>query len=84
MVNGKVELKYYKTNTNFIIEINDNGKGIREEIKNKIFDLYFTTKNEGTGLGLSITQKIISEHNGRIEAFSQPDVQTKFSITIPQ
>ena len=82
--NGKVELKYYKTNTNLIIEISDNGKGIPEEIKNKIFDLYFTTRNEGTGLGLSITQKIISEHNGRIEVFSQPNVQTKFTITLPQ
>ncbi len=82
--NGKVEFNYYKANTNLIIEISDNGKGIPDEIKNKIFDLYFTTRNEGTGLGLSITQKIISEHKGRIEVFSQPNVQTKFTITLPQ
>ena len=82
--NGKVELNYYKTNSNLVIEISDNGKGIPDNIKNKIFDLYFTTRNEGTGLGLSITQKIISEHNGRIEVFSHPDIQTKFTITLPQ
>ncbi len=80
--NGNVELNYYKTGANFIIEISDNGKGIPDKIKNKIFDLYFTTRNEGTGLGLSISQKIISEHNGRIEVFSQPDVQTKFRIIL--
>jgi signal transduction histidine kinase len=67
-----------------IIEVTDNGKGIPENVKNKIFDLYFTTKPEGTGLGLSIVQKIIAEHNGTIEVFSEVNKFTKFKITIPQ
>ncbi|MDZ7625506.1 MAG: ATP-binding protein [Ignavibacteriaceae bacterium] len=82
--NGKVEINYFKKESNLIIEITDNGNGIPEKIKNKIFDLYYTTKPEGTGLGLSIVQKIIAEHNGTIEVFSEVNKYTKFKITIPQ
>ena len=82
--NGKVEINYFKKENNLIIEITDNGKGIPGKIKNKIFDLYYTTKSEGTGLGLSIVQKIIAEHKGTIEVLSEVDKYTKFKITIPQ
>jgi len=82
--NGTIEIDYFKKENNLIIEVSDNGKGIPEHIKNKIFDLYFTTKPEGTGLGLSIVQKIIAEHNGTIEVFSEVNKYTKFKITIPQ
>jgi len=81
---GKVEINYFKKDNNLIIEITDNGKGIPEKIKSKIFDLYYTTKPEGTGLGLSIVQKIIAEHKGTIEVLSEVDKYTKFKITIPQ
>jgi two-component system, NtrC family, sensor histidine kinase HydH len=82
--NGKVEINYFRKGNDLIIEVTDNGKGIPENVKNKIFDLYFTTKPEGTGLGLSIVQKIIAEHNGTIEVFSDISKFTKFKITIPQ
>ncbi len=82
--NGAIEINYFKKEDDLIIEVSDNGKGIPEHIKNKIFDLYFTTKPEGTGLGLSIVQKIIAEHNGTIEVFSEVNKYTKFKITIPQ
>jgi PAS domain S-box-containing protein len=81
---GKVEINYFRRGLNLIIEIADNGKGIHENVKNKIFDLYYTSKPEGTGLGLSIVQKIIAEHNGTIEVFSEINKYTKFKITIPQ
>ena len=81
---GKVEINYFRKGSDLIIEITDNGKGIPDSIKNKIFDLYFTTKPEGTGLGLSIVQKIISEHKGTIEVFSELNKYTKFKLTIPQ
>ena len=81
---GIVELDYNLTNNQLIIEITDDGPGIPEELKKKIFDLYFTTKNEGTGIGLSVAQKIISEHNGTIEVFSKLNKSTKFKITLPQ
>ena len=82
--NGSVEINYFKKGIDLVIEVSDNGKGIPESGRNKIFDLYYTTKPEGTGLGLSIVQKIITEHNGTIEVFSEVDKFTKFKITIPQ
>jgi signal transduction histidine kinase len=81
---GKVEINYLRKGNDLIIEVSDNGKVIPESDKNKIFDLYYTSKPEGTGLGLSIVQKIIAEHNGTIEVFSEVNKFTKFKITIPQ
>lgn len=82
--NGTIEINYFKKEDDLIIEVSDNGKGIPANIKTKIFDLYYTSKPEGTGLGLSIVQKIIAEHNGTIEVFSEVNKYTKFKITIPQ
>jgi two-component system sensor histidine kinase HydH len=82
--NGKVEINYFRKGNDLIIEVSDTGRGIPENIKNKLFDLYYTTKPEGTGLGLSIVQKIIAEHKGTIEVFSEVNMYTKFKITIPQ
>jgi PAS domain S-box-containing protein len=81
---GKVEINYFKEGNNLLIEISDNGKGIPDDMREKIFDLYFTTKPEGTGLGLSIVQKIIMEHKGTIEVTSDLNKFTKFKIEIPQ
>jgi signal transduction histidine kinase len=81
---GKVEINYFRKGNDLIIDVSDNGKGIPESDRNKIFDLYYTSKPEGTGLGLSIVQKIIAEHNGTIEVFSEVNKYTKFKITIPQ
>jgi PAS domain S-box-containing protein len=81
---GKVEINYFRKGNDLIIDVSDNGKGVPESDRNKIFDLYYTTKPEGTGLGLSIVQKIIAEHNGTIEVFSEVNKYTKFKITIPQ
>lgn len=80
--NGKIEIDAYSQNNYVIIEISDNGIGIPEEIQNKIFDPYFTTKSNGTGLGLTIVYKIIKEHNGYISFISTKD-ETLFSIKIP-
>ncbi len=66
---GKINIEINKFNDNIIIKIVDNGLGF-EIFANKIKDIlnpYFTTKKNGTGLGLSIVNKIINDHNGRIE-----------------
>jgi len=79
---GKIEIDAYSQGNYVIIDIIDNGIGIPEEIQNKIFDPYFTTKNNGTGLGLTIVYKIIKEHNGYISFISKKG-ETIFSIKIP-
>lgn len=63
--------------------ISDNGPGIPPAIREKIFQPFFTTKEEGTGLGLSIASRIIEEHRGKLEVSSQEGSGTTFTITLP-
>ncbi|MBN1622452.1 MAG: PAS domain S-box protein [Endomicrobiales bacterium] len=63
--------------------IRDSGVGIPKENLNKIFDPYFTTKNEGSGLGLSTVYSIIKKHNGHITVQSESGKGTEFCIYIP-
>jgi signal transduction histidine kinase len=66
-----------------IIELSDNGPGIPEAILEKVFQPFFTTKEEGTGLGLSIASRIIEEHRGRLEVDSPEGKGTTFRILLP-
>jgi signal transduction histidine kinase len=67
------------------VEINviDNGPGIPQELQHKIFQPFFTTKEEGTGLGLNISHLIIGEHEGTIQVSSMPGGGAKFLIKLP-
>ncbi len=65
------------------LSVADDGAGIAEENLDKIFNLYFTTRESGSGLGLSIVQQIISQHNGSIDVSSQEGQGTRISITLP-
>jgi PAS domain S-box-containing protein len=65
------------------ITVRDSGRGIPEEIIDKIYDPCFTTKDIGTGLGLFVVQQFIAKHNGRIEVTSDVDRGTCFEIKLP-
>jgi signal transduction histidine kinase len=66
-----------------LIKVQDNGIGMPEQICQRVFDVFFTTKgDEGTGLGLAVTKKIIEDHGGRIEVQSTPGQGTVFSIKL--
>jgi signal transduction histidine kinase len=67
-----------------MIEINDSGTGIPEDIQRHIFEPFFTTKavGQGTGLGLDVTYRIVQQHNGTIELYSKPG-ETRFIIRLP-
>ena len=67
------------------VEIQDNGKGIPDDVLPYIFDPFYTTKpiGEGTGMGLSISYKIIQEHGGQILVESVKEVGTAFTILLP-
>ena len=68
-----------------IFEVADNGGGMDQEVKAKIFTTFFTTKGgKGTGLGLLTTRKIVQEHGGRIEMESAPDRGSVFRIRLPR
>ena len=62
------------------LEVTDKGQGMDQEIIKKIMQPYFTTKKKGTGLGLAIAQKIIEDHNGKIEIKSKKDQGTMIKI----
>ncbi len=64
------------------IEIQDDGPGIKEEIRDKVFDPFFTTKEKGNGIGLSTVHSIIKKHNGHIEV-APSDTGAKFVIFLP-
>jgi len=68
-----------------VLEVTDNGVGIPEDLREKIFQPFFTTKEsgKGTGLGLSVVSKIVEEHNGKIELSSQVGEGTTFRVILP-
>ncbi len=65
------------------VVVRDNGCGIAEDKIAKIFNPFYTTKNNGTGLGMGIAKKVMDAHNGRIEVQSKPGTGTEFRLTLP-
>jgi PAS domain S-box-containing protein len=82
---GKMTITTEKDNNIIKIRVKDNGPGIRPEVMDKIFDPFFTTREvgQGTGLGLSLCYGIVTEHNGRIYAESQPGKGATFFVELP-
>jgi len=84
-IHGIIEITTYEKEDFCYCEIKDNGCGISEEIKNEIFNPFFTTKEpgKGTGLGLNISYNIIAAHNGTLDVESKLGQYTKFIIGLP-
>lgn len=82
---GTLMIKTYSRSEDnmVIIEVTDTGKGIPPEVLNNIFNPFFTTKDKGVGLGLSIVHKIISYHQGTIEARNNLEKGVTFTIKLP-
>jgi two-component system nitrogen regulation sensor histidine kinase NtrY len=82
---GKINIKlfYDKALRMVRIEVVDTGIGISNEIKERLFEPYFSTKKSGTGLGLAIVSSIISDHNGFIRVEDNIPNGTKFIIELP-
>ena len=84
--NKRIEIRTYKNdNRQAVVEVKDNGVGIPEDLRERIFQPFFTTQapGQGTGLGLSVARKIIEEHEGRIELESQVGEGTTFKVILP-
>jgi len=79
------ELRFESTASDDMVEIrvSDTGPGIPTELREKIFRLYFTTKQEGSGIGLAMTFRIVQLHDGTIDFTSEPGKGTTFSIRLP-
>jgi signal transduction histidine kinase/predicted CoA-binding protein len=81
---GEVLICTHQEGNWVIVEIEDTGPGISEEIQSKIFSPFYTTKpvGKGTGLGLNITYNIVQKHGGEIKVFSNPG-RTIFQVCLP-
>ena len=80
----RVEIRAGSRDDNVMIFVSDHGEGIQPQHLENIFNPFFTTKPQGTGLGLAIVSKIIDEHQGRINVFSEAGAGTTFEITLPK
>jgi two-component system sensor histidine kinase HydH len=67
-----------------MVAVQDNGKGIDPDILPNIFNPFFTTKKTGTGLGLAVINKIIEDHHGSITVASTPSQGTTFTVALPR
>ncbi|MFC1851028.1 tetratricopeptide repeat protein [candidate division CSSED10-310 bacterium] len=81
--NGKVKIRSVVTNGYIEVYIQDNGIGIPEKIKEKIFEPFYTTREDGSGVGLWIVHSIVSNLGGKIVVNSQPDEGTVFCVRFP-
>ena len=66
-----------------VLEVTDDGPGIPEDVTEKIFSPFFTTKPRGSGLGLAIVRKIVDAHDGGIDVLARPEGGTCFRVTLP-
>jgi signal transduction histidine kinase len=80
---GRLEVILEEDRNAAILRIADEGPGIPEEIREKIFDLYFTTKSEGSGIGLAMTYRVLQLHHGSVEVQSKSGRGTEFLLRIP-
>ena len=82
---GLLFIKTYCNKDKIVIKINDNGIGMSNKTKDRVFEKFYTTKsnNKGTGLGMSITKRIIEEHEGNIEIESKLNAGTTITVNLP-
>lgn len=80
---GAVAVSLKRETDKAVLTVRDSGPGVPENLKDKVFTPYFTTRERGTGLGLSIVHQVAEEIGARIELLSPPDGGAEFKIKIP-
>jgi two-component system nitrogen regulation sensor histidine kinase NtrY len=80
---GKISVRLYNENGNYVVSVKDNGHGIAEDKISKIFTPNFTTKSGGTGLGLAMVKNIVESSNGKIWFETKLDRGTSFYVSLP-
>jgi signal transduction histidine kinase len=80
---GLLEVRLTEDTRWAYIRVRDHGEGIADEIRSRIFDLYFTTKKEGSGIGLAMTYRILQMHHGQIDVESKTGSGTTFVLRLP-
>lgn len=80
---GRIVLRAVAGDGGVVLEVQDSGPGVPDEVRERLFEPYLTTKAEGTGLGLAIVQRIASEHGGHVDAVNSPGGGATFRLWVP-
>jgi signal transduction histidine kinase len=79
---GRVDVQLRRKARDVAIRVSDNGKGIPENLKDQIYEPFFTTRKDGLGLGLAIVKRIVDYQGGKIQLRSKPEEGTTFEVTL--
>lgn len=80
---GRLGVEVKRAGSECVIGVYDQGGGIPPELRDKVFNLYFTTKSKGSGIGLAMTFRVVQLHNGTIDFTSEPGMGTTFWLRFP-
>jgi signal transduction histidine kinase len=80
---GSLQINAVRDQTAAVIEVHDEGPGIPPEIRDKIFNLYFTTKKTGTGIGLAMTYRVLQLHHGSLDFETELGRGSTFRLSLP-
>jgi signal transduction histidine kinase len=80
---GTARIGVLGRDTGVLVEVRDEGCGVAEESLDRIFDPFYTTKDQGTGLGLSVAHQIVSQHGGMIKVQRNADRGMQFTVCLP-
>jgi signal transduction histidine kinase len=81
---GRLAIELSLSPSDAVLRMSDSGSGIADSEREKIFDLFYTTKQHGTGLGLPLTQQIVAAHGGRIRCLPRAGGGTTFEVWLPR
>ncbi len=81
--NKLLSIRCFQNKENVFIQVIDNGPGIEDELKDKIFIPFFTSKEKGSGIGLSLSQQIVQKHGGELSLISTQSGETIFQMELP-
>ena len=80
---GQVDFQIAPADNQVVLEVADDGPGIKPELMDQVFRPFFTTREHGTGLGLAIARKIVEAHGGTIDVHSAPGRGARFRVVLP-
>ncbi len=79
----EITTQYHASLQIAVLDFRDNGPGMSDEVRSRVFEPYFSTKSDGTGLGLAIAKRIVADHHGFIRVQSAPGEGTQFTVELP-
>jgi nitrogen fixation/metabolism regulation signal transduction histidine kinase len=80
---GRVVVAARRDGDHALLEVRDDGPGVPRDLRERVFDPYYTTRADGTGLGLAIVKKVVLEHGGTIACSESPEGGAAFRIRLP-